>query len=215
MAREETANDMQRKAADAIDADRFWSGGEPDSMTDILQVATAASDLAREKHAGQQRADGTPYFRHCAQVAYLAGKLSERYNVNPPWVAMVAGFLHDVLEDTDATAEYLLEQFGPSVSETVEVLTNDKSLPQPKRHEVYCRTLRLTADSMAHVVKLADLIDNARSPVPPERREWGARWAAKAQKMLEAIASTVGDWREARWLERELQAMTDPGRTKP
>lgn len=71
--------------------------------------------FAAEKHMGQTRRDGTPYIFHPLTVA----ELLKRYGYDIDY--QVAGVLHDVLEDTDATDEEV-KAFGKDVYEAVKLV---------------------------------------------------------------------------------------------
>ena len=60
---------------------------------------------AKEKHEGQLRKSGEPYFSHPAEVAFILAELK----MDVPTI--VAGFLHDVVEDTDTTVEEIEKEF--------------------------------------------------------------------------------------------------------
>jgi guanosine-3',5'-bis(diphosphate) 3'-pyrophosphohydrolase len=69
---------------------------------------------AAERHAGQcRRSSGTPYFEHVAAVALVLDRAGFEEDV------VIAGLLHDVVEDTGATLEDVAARFGPAVAEIV------------------------------------------------------------------------------------------------
>jgi hypothetical protein len=128
-------------------------------------VPLVASSLARGAHANQYRRDGvTPYIRHPEAVARsLAG---EHPNV------IAVAWLHDVLEDTEATVEELKEAGFPlRVVDAVERLTKKDGTP----YEDYLEGIKL--DDIATKVKIADIRHNL-SDDPTERQR------AKYEKAL-------------------------------
>ena len=79
-----------------------------------------AYDFAREKHVGQLDDSGGDYFiKHC----YYVGQTLEHYtrNIN----VIMAGYLHDTLEDTNTTFEDLKENFGEEVAKLVYMVTHE------------------------------------------------------------------------------------------
>jgi (p)ppGpp synthase/HD superfamily hydrolase len=69
---------------------------------------------AAECHQGQvRRSSGTPYVEHVMAVALMLDRAGFDEDV------VIAGLLHDVVEDTEATSEDLAARFGPAVAETV------------------------------------------------------------------------------------------------
>jgi len=86
----------------------------PDLDEDLIRHAYV---FAANRHQGQVRRSGEAYFIHPLTVAWMLAdmELDE--------VAITAGLLHDLLEDTDTTAEELEFQFGPDVTRLVAALT--------------------------------------------------------------------------------------------
>ncbi|MCU0707969.1 MAG: HD domain-containing protein [Pirellula sp.] len=103
--------------------------------------------LAVQHHAGQRDKAGECYLLHLLRVMF-ACKSSE---------SMQAGLLHDVLEDTDATAETLRSAgLAVEVVEAVELLTRTEGMPYGEY------ILRLAENPIAKEAKIADLWDNYR-----------------------------------------------------
>ena len=80
---------------------------------DSEALLAAAFDLAFQLHEGQFRASGDPYIVHPVAVADLLRDIGASASV------IAAGFLHDVVEDTDLTPEQLEDYFGAEVRELV------------------------------------------------------------------------------------------------
>jgi (p)ppGpp synthase/HD superfamily hydrolase len=77
---------------------------------------------AAECHAGQTRKGSrTPYFQHAAAVALILDRVGFDEDV------VIAGMLHDVVEDTDATLEDVAAKFGPVVANIVEHCSEQKT----------------------------------------------------------------------------------------
>lgn len=104
-----------------------------DSKTVGYEIKTilSAAKFAAEKHAGQRRkgAAGEPYLNHLIEVAYLVSTAISEPDAN----LVAAALLHDVIEDTDATAAELTERFGQDVAVLVIEMTDDKSLSKEQR----------------------------------------------------------------------------------
>ena len=75
---------------------------------------------ASQKHAGQFRIFGEPYIIHPLNVFLTASKFTDDQDV------LQAALLHDVVEDTDATAEEIEQKFG---SKTASLVKNSPLLP--------------------------------------------------------------------------------------
>ena len=138
-------------------------------------VVALAETLARRYHAGQVDRVGAPYIDHPEAVAgLLAGR-------PPAWQA--AGWLHDVLEHTDATAEGLRAAGVPGeVVRLVEVLTR-------RPGEDYLDFIgRVCADPAAVRVKIADALHNldpARDFGPPPDKR--ARYHQALVRLFQAL----------------------------
>jgi (p)ppGpp synthase/HD superfamily hydrolase len=128
-------------------------------MRDIIQEA---AEFAKAKHANQKRKyTGEPYANHLQEVADILADAGMRQTV------IAAGWLHDTLEDTEATKEELAEKFGPMVAEFVEEVT-DVSRPEDGNRAVRKAKDRdhlAKSSYYGAAIKLADLISNTRSIV--------------------------------------------------
>ncbi|MFE9252847.1 HD domain-containing protein [Streptomyces sp. NPDC007088] len=123
--------------------------------------------LADRAHAGQVDKIGVPYIEHVRAVAAGLAPLGDEL--------VKAGLLHDILEDTDWTAERLHEAGIPArVVEIVEAVTNVPGMPYEEKIG------RIAADPQAALVKIADNAHNSRpdraAQLPSDKRE---RLAAK------------------------------------
>ncbi|MES9810753.1 HD domain-containing protein [Streptomyces cinereoruber] len=132
-----------------------------------MKTLAEVDALADRAHAGQVDKTGVPYVEHVRAVAAGLAPLGTH-------LAM-AGLLHDVVEDTDWTAERLRADGIPDrVVALVEAVTNRADLTYEEKIR------RITADPEATLVKIADNAHNSRADrsaaLPPDQRE---RLAAK------------------------------------
>ena len=111
------------------------------------QRVSEAILLAIKAHEGQlDKDEQTPYILHCFRVMLNVRPITENH--------LIVAVLHDVLEDTDITFEQLSGQFGFRVASRVRILTREVK-------ESYTDYIeRVSMDSMATQVKMADLSDN-------------------------------------------------------
>jgi (p)ppGpp synthase/HD superfamily hydrolase len=155
-----------------------------------VQRIFAAAMFAAEKHAAQKRkgAAAEPYINHLIEVAQLIAGSSEWLDTN----LVMAGLLHDTIEDTGTTAEELERVFGSDIARLVVEMTDDKSLPKEVR-----KTLQVESaphkSVRAQVIKLADKVSNLRSILasPPatwsmERKREYFAWARQVVSALSA-----------------------------
>lgn len=135
-----------------------------------------AAEVARFAHRGQEDKAGQPYFRsHVCDVVRRIPRSDED--------ARAVAYLHDVLEDTDATSAQLADVFPPYVVEAVEALTHR---PHEPRTDYYAR---VKTNPLALRVKLADIASNT----DPERTallddDTRARLAEKYRKALATLS---------------------------
>ncbi len=129
---------------------------------DSNTLLAAAFHLAFQLHEGQFRASGEPYIVHPIAVADLLRDIG----ASPTVIA--AGFLHDVVEDTDVTPEQLEGYFGPEVRGLVEGVTKLGGIHFTNRTEAQAENLRrmflaMASDIRVVLVKLADRLHNMRT----------------------------------------------------
>ncbi len=125
----------------------------PVSTTSLWHVAAAFA--ARAHRHGTRRDDRTPYIAHPARVALI---VAVEFGCTDETV-LAAALLHDVLEDTTADYDDLLEHFGRDVAVLVSCLSKDKRLVEPEREQKYDRRLA-EGPWQARLIKLADVCDN-------------------------------------------------------
>jgi guanosine-3',5'-bis(diphosphate) 3'-pyrophosphohydrolase len=125
----------------------------------VLQKAYVFSAKA---HKGQVRRSGEPYLSHPLEVTnFLA-------DMNMDRTTLVAGLLHDVLEDTDVTISGLKEAFGRDVASLVESVTKisrvQEASPETRRAETIRKIiLAMTTDLRVIFIKLADRLHNLQT----------------------------------------------------
>lgn len=102
--------------------------------------------MATLQHCGQVDKAGAPYILHPLRVMVALQSLGE--------VAMVAGVLHDMVEDTGMTLERLAEDFGGDVAEVVDAVSR-------RSGETYMDFIkRANEHPIGRIVKIADIRDN-------------------------------------------------------
>ena len=117
-----------------------------------------AIEFAARAHAGQLR-KGTrlPYIIHPLAVARIL------IEADQPDETVVAGLLHDTIEDTPVTREEIHDRFGAGVADLVAAVSEpDRSLAWEERKRGTLETIR-SGPEAAVWIELADKLDNARS----------------------------------------------------
>jgi GTP diphosphokinase / guanosine-3',5'-bis(diphosphate) 3'-diphosphatase len=140
----------------------------PEADLELLRRAYVFSAL---EHKGQVRHSGEPYLVHPLEVADLLADM--KLDV----VAVAAGLLHDVVEDTLTTPERIAELFGAEVAHVVEGVTKIGAIPFSSSEERQAENFRkmllaMVDDIRVILVKLADRLHNMRTlhHLPEERR---------------------------------------------
>ncbi|MEG0034811.1 MAG: bifunctional (p)ppGpp synthetase/guanosine-3',5'-bis(diphosphate) 3'-pyrophosphohydrolase [Bacilli bacterium] len=140
---------------------------------------------AEKKHEGQYRKSGETYIHHLIEVAYILAQLQS----GP--TTIVAGLLHDVVEDTDTPISEIESLFGTDAANLVDSLTKIQRLKLSKRTQEEFEAedhrkifLGMARDIRVIIIKLADRLHNLRtlSSLKPERQY------AIAKETLEVFA---------------------------
>src|SRR6188508_173195 len=159
----------------------------PDADTELLRRAYVFSAA---EHKGQVRRSGEPYLVHPLEVADLLADM--RLDV----VAVAAGLLHDIVEDTPTTIEKIRELFGEDVAHVVEGVTKLSSLQFSSSEERQAESFRkmllaMLDDIRVILVKLADRLHNMRTleHLSEERR---LRIAQETRDIYAPIAHRLG-----------------------
>ena len=149
-----------------------------------------AFNFAYQLHEGQTRKSGEPYIAHPIAVASLLRSLGGDS------VTIAAGFLHDVVEDTDVTPEKIEELFGVQVRLLVEGVTklskfNFSSTTERQAENFRRMFLAMATDIRVIVVKLADRLHNMRTldHLKPEKQR---RISQETREIFAPLANRLG-----------------------
>lgn len=118
--------------------------------------------LAEDAHKFQKRLSGEPYIIHPLAVAHTLADLGLDHEV------ICAGLLHDVLEDTDITPEYMRSEFGDTITYLVESVTKisvlkTQSVESKQAINIRKMIMATIRDSRVILIKLADKLHNMRT----------------------------------------------------
>ncbi len=160
---------------------------DPDADEDALNRAYV---FAMKKHGAQLRASGDPYYSHPVEVAGILTKFKLDCN------SVIAGLLHDTVEDTDTTMEEIRQIFGDQVAELVDGLTKLAMIEQKstdiKQAENFRKLLlAMSEDIRVLLIKLADRLHNMRTLkfLKPEKR---SRIARETLDIYAPLAERIG-----------------------
>lgn len=154
-------------------------------------LLNAAYVFAVAKHGSQTRASGDPYFSHPVAVAGLLADLKLDQST------VIAGLLHDTVEDTGVTLEEIEERFGKDIAELVDGVTKLTRLEykseQTKQAENFRKfILATTNDVRVLLVKLADRLHNMRTLHFISKEEKRLRIARETMEIYAPLAYIVG-----------------------
>ena len=142
-------------------------------MEEQLTLLDRAILFAVKAHAGAVRRDGhTPYILHCTEAAAIAATMTQEQEV------LAAAVLHDVVEDTDVTAETLKSEFGSRVALLVGAMSENKRPDLPPedtwlvRKEETIAALEESTDLAVAQLYLADKLSNLRG-IARDYEEYG------------------------------------------
>ncbi|MCM1545128.1 MAG: HD domain-containing protein, partial [Ruminococcus sp.] len=146
------------------------------SQADIDRVMKAY-ELASSAHSGQKRRSGEPYIIHPVAVAQILADMCMDAD------SICAALLHDVVEDTEYTAEQIRAKFGETIEQLVDGVTKlgqisvNASQEEQQNENVRKMFLAMSKDIRVIIIKLADRVHNMRTLrfMPEEKRRYKAR----------------------------------------
>ena len=164
-----------------------------------LGIVRKAYEFSAKAHEGQVRRSGEPYLKHPIAVAGVLTSLKTDVT------AIVAGLLHDTLEDTVATPEELEKEFGKDVVHLVDGVTKIGKITFKSHEEKQAENFRKMLLSMADdirvvLIKLADRLHNMRTLEHLSQ----AKRQAIAQETLE-IYAPLANRLGIGWIKNELE----------
>lgn len=164
-------------------------GYDPDLDEGIIKEAYK---FAKEKHEGQTRASGEPYYTHPVEVATILAEM--RLDA----VTIITAILHDTLEDTPATHEDITKKFGADVADLVNGVSKltkiESQTFEGKQAENFRKLLlAMSEDIRVLLVKLADRLHNMRTLHHFKNRpDKVARIARETLEIYAPLAERIG-----------------------
>ncbi|MBQ3369410.1 MAG: bifunctional (p)ppGpp synthetase/guanosine-3',5'-bis(diphosphate) 3'-pyrophosphohydrolase [Mogibacterium sp.] len=150
-------------------------------------VIIKAYEIARKLHDGQFRKSGEPYIIHPVAVA----KILAQFGMDNETV--IAGLLHDAIEDTGYTRDQMVADFDEKIADLVEGVTKLTNISYDSNEAAQAENFRkmflaMSKDIRVLIVKLADRLHNMRTLeyMPTEKR------TIKAMETLEIYAPLAG-----------------------
>lgn len=167
-------------------------------MNGLVRRAKIFATRAHESIGQKRKYDGKDYIVHPEAVALIVATAGGRPE------AVAAAWLHDVVEDTPVTLAEIESEFGPDVGSLVEMLT-DISKPEDGNRtarKAIDRAHSARATAEGQTIKLADLLDNARSIIRHDK-DFAVTFLREMKLLLPLL--TKGD----RGVHREVSRVLD------
>ena len=171
----------------------------PDADLDIIDRAYIYSARV---HAGQVLLSGEPYLSHPLEAAFILAQLQMDV------VCIVAGLLHDVLEDTGAQLDEIRSLFGSETANIVDGVTKISKMQfssdrQRQAESVRKIILAMASDIRVILVKLADRLHNMRTLgfQPPEKQR---RISRETLDIYAPLAGRMG----IQWIKSSLEDLS-------
>jgi GTP pyrophosphokinase len=163
------------------------------------ELINRAYVYAARMHQGQLRRSGDPYFIHPVSVAEIITQL------HLDTASICAALLHDVVEDTPATRDDLVREFGDEIAFLVEGVTKLGKLSFGSKEDLEAESFRkmllaMSRDIRVLIVKLADRLDNMRT-LHYMSLEAQERIARETLDIYAPLAGRLG----IQWLKAELE----------
>ncbi len=153
-------------------------------------VLLKAYEYAKEAHENQKRASGEPYFIHPCAVAEIL------MDLGLDAATIAAALLHDVIEDTECTADDIKREFGDEILGLVSGVTKLEKIVFKSKEDENAENFRKIFVAMAKdvrviIIKLADRLHNMRSLnfLSPERQK---RMATETLEIYAPLAGRLG-----------------------
>ena len=130
---------------------------------DDLKMIDKAYNFAKKSHGDQKRKSGEPYIIHPLHTALILADLELDKE------SIMAGLLHDVMEDTAATREIMIREFGEEVTDLVDGVTKltkldyDVDKVEEQAENLRKMFLAMAKDIRVILIKLADRLHNMRT----------------------------------------------------
>ena len=127
-----------------------------------MSIIDQAVEYANQKHKDQKRKDGSPYIIHPLAVAEIVAEMGLDVD------AILGALLHDCIEDTDASHDYIAKRFGNTCAELVEGVTkltraNFSSSEEQQMENLRKMFMAMSKDIRVVLIKIADRLHNMRT----------------------------------------------------
>ena len=161
------------------------------------EIYQKALEYAKKKHEGQFRIGGAPFIVHPIAVAEILRQDGKQVEYR------VAAVFHDLLEDTDASEQEIVEIGGEDVLKAVKLVTKEKDIAGIK------------TNSMAYAVKGADRLHNLQSAFCANEKfrkkyiretlDWYMKFRPEIPEVVEELIESLNDCEEKQQFREEVK----------
>lgn len=197
---------------------------QQDDLDQLLQVCRDHLDELNEEmiakafrlcfisHKGEKRASGEPYYYHPVAVAKIVAS-----EINIDDVSVVAALLHDTVEDTEVTLNYIEKEFGDTVAHLIDGVTKISGVfksRDTKQAETFMKLLLSMAEDIRVVlIKFADRLHNMRT-IQHLPRDKQLKIASETRELYAPLAHRFGLFNIKSELEDLCFKVIDPNSYK-
>jgi (p)ppGpp synthase/HD superfamily hydrolase len=171
-------------------------------------MISRALDFAARKHVHQRRKGelAEPYVNHVTDVARILAEVTDGSEVT----LIIAGLLHDTIEDQKIPHAELTDLFGKAVADLVLEVTDDMTIPKPERKLLQVANAP-TRSTHAKMLRIADKISNLNSILTSPPKHWDIsrrleyfEWAKQVVAGCSGINTKLDQLFDATYQKRHL-----------
>mmetsp|Transcript_44726 Transcript_44726/g.72815 ORF Transcript_44726/g.72815 Transcript_44726/m.72815 type:complete len:851 (-) Transcript_44726:326-2878(-) len=189
---------LVRKPPQTAPEDVLFASAQAKYPSLCTPAVVHAFEVAKEAHAGQLRKSGDPYVSHCIETAAILAEMNLGDNV------IMAALLHDTLDDSHISVEYLRSEFGREIADLVSGVSRlsavsdvmrprHRSLDKQEVDTLGRMLLSMIKDSRVILIKMADRLHNMRT-IHFLPRESQIRLAKDTLETYVPLANRLGIW---------------------
>lgn len=172
------------------------------------EMIERAFKLCYASHQGEMRASGEPYYQHPIEVAKIIIR-----ELNMDDVSVAAALLHDTVEDTEVTLDFIEQKFGSTVANLIDGLTKIAGVFEnkgAKQAETFMKLLLTMAEDLRVVlIKFSDRLHNMRTIQHLDRKKQ-LKIASETMELYAPLAHRFGLFQMKSELEDLSFKVMDP-----
>lgn len=168
------------------------------------QLIQKAQKFAFEAHSNHCFPCGRRYSTHLETVAYHCKQATSNDFTLDEGILLSTAYLHDTVEDTEATGEDIFNLFGHNITNAVLALTKNKALPKAQQIQHSLQKISVLPKEV-WIVKLADRIANLQQTLFLYEGKWTQDYKEYYREESILISQTLGD--ASSYLQQKLSVL--------